>query len=95
MSNVIKITVESTAGMGKSCVAFAIADALRAHGLECTVGGCEDEVPGAMERTWRERIKTVASAKEPHGKRTVEITTRQLKRDGTSWAKDERGAHAC
>lgn len=81
MSNIIKITVESTAGAGKSCVAFAIAEALRQHGLECTIGGCEDEYPGAIERSWRERIKTVAAAGEPTGKRTVEITTKQLRRD--------------
>lgn len=76
MSNTIKITVESTAGAGKSSVAFAIAAALREHGIECTIGGIEDALPGVMERTWRDRIKSVAK-----GKRTVEITTKQLRRD--------------
>lgn len=72
MSNTIKVTVESTAGAGKSSVAFAIADALKQHGIECTINGCEDEAPGAMERTWRERIRSVAKAG-----RAVNIETKQ------------------
>lgn len=34
-------------------------------------------MPGVMERTWRDRIKTVARAGEPTGKRTVEIITKR------------------
>lgn len=86
MSNIIKITVESTAGAGKSSVAFAIAEALRQHGLECTIGGVEDEYPGAMERSWRDRIKTVAGQKRP-----VEITTKNLRRDSLNAQGEPRG----
>ena len=62
MGNIIKITIESTAGAGKSCVAFSIAKMLREHGLQAEIGGLElnDDYPGVQEQQWRDRLATVA-----------------------------------
>lgn len=76
MNNIIKITVESTVGAGKSSISFAIADMLQKHGIKCTIIDVEDDVPGVIEHTWRERIKSHANAG-----RIVEITTKQLLRN--------------
>lgn len=75
MSKIIKVTIEATAGAGKSALAHAIADGCKHYGIKCSITGLEDDRPGLLESTWTERMKALAA--KGH---TVEIETTQLRR---------------
>lgn len=64
MNKPIKVTIVAGPGMGKSSVAFVLADMLRRQGIECSIGGAEDDAPGEMERTGMEHLKTLAELKQ-------------------------------
>jgi len=51
---IIKITGETASG--KSCLAFAIKDALADYGIKIEITGDEDEMPGVMEMEWEQRL---------------------------------------
>ncbi len=72
--NTPKIEIKGHTATGKSSLAWAIKDALEAHGIKCEVTGCEDERPGAMDASWRKRIKALSG-------KTVTVETIQLRRD--------------
>ena len=54
--NTPEIKIIGQTASGKSALAFAIKSALEVYGIQVAVTGCEDEVAGKMESTWKQRL---------------------------------------
>jgi len=68
------IEVAGGPGTGKSCIAYAIKNALKEYDIDCLITGCEDENPILLESSWKDRIKSLK------GKSFV-VRTKQIKRE--------------
>ncbi len=56
----LRITIQGQPGTGKSTVARAIKNSLHSAGITATIAGPEDEVPGALDRSWQTRLLQLA-----------------------------------
>jgi DNA replication protein DnaC len=57
-------------GTGKSTLAWAIKNMLNKNGIKCNIAGCEDEIPGVMDTSWKKRMDSLKG-------KTIEIETIQ------------------
>ena len=54
--NLPTIKITGATASGKSCLAFAIKNALESYGIKSEITGDEDEMPGVMEAEWKQRL---------------------------------------